>query len=328
MKRPIAAFAVALGAVAAMTLDSWAAAQKPPRVGVLLPTACGNPPAQRHPFEPELRRLGYVDGETIVIECRGARGDLARLPALASELVTAGVAAILAFTWPAASAAQKATATVPIVVVSAGDPARMGLVASLARPGGNVTGVSDQSAESSAKRVELLKEAHSGASKRVAVLWNAADRSMTDRFEEIAEGAKTLGVTIEPLGVQNAEELRSALAKLGESSPDALMVIADILTSGNRQKIIEVAAERRLPMIAERKRFATDGGLLSYGPSNEEMFRRAVYQLDRILKGAKPADLPVEQPTKFELVVNLKTAKALGISIPQSILFRADEVIE
>jgi putative ABC transport system substrate-binding protein len=327
MTGPIAPIAAALTFVSAVIFDTEVVAQKPPRVGVLLPTACGNPPAPRHPFEPELRQLGYVDGRTIAIECRGAPGDLARLPELAADLVALRVEAILAFTWPAAAAAKQATSTVPIVVVSAGDPARMGLVASLARPGGNVTGVSDQSAESSAKRVELLKEAHSGA-RRVAVLWNAADRSMTDRFEEIAVGAKTLGVTVQPVGVQNAEELRGALAKLGELSPDALMVIADILTLGHRRQIIEVAAERRLPMIAERKPFAIDGGLVSYGPSREEMFRRAAYQLDRILKGAKPADLPVEQPTKFELVVNLKTAKALGIAIPQSILLRADEVIE
>jgi putative ABC transport system substrate-binding protein len=323
--RLLALSTVALAFMAASVAD--AAAQKLPRVGVLLPTACGEPPAPRHPFERDLRGLGYEQGRTIVYECRGARGDLARLPAFAAELVALEVDAILAFTWPAAAAAKQATAAIPIVVVSAGDPARVGLVASLARPGGNITGISDQSAESSAKRLEILKESHPGA-RRVAVLWNAADRSMTDRFEEIAQGARTLGVSIEPLGVQDREELREALGRLDQLAPDALMVVVDLLTSANRQRIIAVAAERRLPMISERKRFAEDGGLVSYGPTNEEMFLRAAHQLDRILKGAKPADLPVEQPTKFELVVNLKTAKALGLTIPQSILLRADEVIE
>jgi putative ABC transport system substrate-binding protein len=324
---PSRALVVTLVFAASASLAVGAVAQKLPRVGVLLPTGCGEPPAPRHPFEADLRRLGYEQGRTIAYECRGARGDLARLPALSAELVALEVEAILAFTWPAAAAAKQATAAIPIVVVSAGDPARVGLVASLARPGGNITGISDQSAESSAKRLEILKESHPGA-RRVAVLWNTADRSMTDRFGEIAEGARTLGVGIEPLGVRNREELREALVKLDHLVPDALIVVVDMLTSANRRQILDAAASRRLPMISERKRFAEDGGLISYGPTNEEMFRRAAHQLDRILKGAKPADLPVEQPTRFELVVNLRTAKALGIAIPQSILLRADEVIE
>jgi len=327
MTRMLPALAAALALAAASLSGSPATAQKVPRVGLLVPGQCGAPPQPRHPVEVELLRLGHVEGRTIAIACRGARGEMARFPALAAELVALEVDAIFTHSWPAASAATEATGRIPIVIVSAGDPARLGLVQSLARPGGNVTGISDQSAESSAKRLEILMEAHAGA-RRVAVLWNSADRSMTDRFEEIAEGARSLGVTVQPVGVQGAESLGRALDALAEGAPDALMVIADALTLANRRRIIEVAARHRLPMIAERKPFATDGGLVSYGPTNEEMFRRAAHQVDRILKGAKPADLPVEQPTKFELVVNLKTAKALGIAIPQSIMVRADEVIE
>ena len=226
-----------------------------------------------------------------------------------------------------AEAAKDATTTIPIVTVSGADPVAIGLVASLARPGGNITGLSLMSAELAGKRLQLLKEA-SGSLGRVAVLWNARDAVMTNIFSEIQTAAPVLGVTVQPLGVQEAKDIDGAIAAMTEERPDALFMITDVLTSRYVRQILDFAMQHRLPTMFQSSGGVAEGGLMSYAPSFTDSYRRAAYYVDRILKGAKPGDLPVEQPTKFELVVNLKTAKALGITIPPTLLMLADKVIE
>jgi putative ABC transport system substrate-binding protein len=249
------------------------------------------------------------------------------LPALAAELVGLKVDVIVASSWPAAVAAKNATTTTPIVIVAAGDPVGTGLVQSLAHPGGNVTGLGDLSPELSAKRLELLKEAVPTLS-HVAVLWNAGDGGMTLRMRAIQTASRTLAVTVRPLGVHSPEDFEVAFTALTEERPDALFVVSDPLVTGNRKRILDFTAKHRLPAMYEFRAWAADGGLMAYGPNFDGMFRRAAAFADKILKGARPADLPVEQPMQFELVVNLKTAKALGLKLPQSILIRADEVLQ
>jgi putative ABC transport system substrate-binding protein len=228
---------------------------------------------------------------------------------------------------PAAEATKEATATIPIVIVSAGDAVGTGLIASLARPGGNVTGISDQATELSAKRLELLKEAVPKAS-RIAVLWNADDRAMTLRYREIEKAARLLGVTIQPLGVREPDDFDVAFSAMTRERPDALFLVTDALTVLNRRRVLDFATAHGVPAMYEVAFIVRDGGLMSYGPDIADSFRRAAVYADRILKGAKPDELPVEQPNRYYLVVNLKTAKALGITIPQSLLLRADEVIQ
>ncbi len=299
------------------------------RIGMLLAGSRPSAPdwKQRWPFLQALRELGWVEGQSVVFEDRWAPGKTSRLPEMAAELVRLNVDLIVTVSWPAAAAAKNATTTIPIVIVAAGDPVGTGLVQSLARPGGNVTGITGLEAEVSAKRLELLKEAVPNLS-RVAVLWNSADGAMTLMFREIQKAARTLGVAIRPLGVQEPEDFDQAFTAMIQERPDALVVISDPMVRINRQRILDFAAGNRLPAIYTDRPYAVDGGLMSYGPSFAEMFRRGAAYVDKILKGAKPADLPVEQPTRFELVVNLKTAKALGLTIPPSILIRTDEAIQ
>ncbi|WP_189043062.1 ABC transporter substrate-binding protein [Aliidongia dinghuensis] len=289
----------------------------------------GPPPPDPHeaPPWPTLRKLGYVEGTNLVVERRFAAGRRDMLATIASEFVASRPDVILAQGYQAAEAASKATHDIPIVVLGGGDPIGTGLVKSLARPGANITGVTEASTELSAKRLELLKEAIPAVS-RVAVLWNAADRAMTLRFDEIEAAAKTLQVAIQPLGVREPEDFDDAFAAMRRDRPDAMFMITDALTNLNRKRIVEFAAEIRLPAVYEFREPVFDGGLMSYGPNMHDLQGRVAYYIDKILKGAKPGDLPMEQPTKFELVVNLKTAKALGLTIPPSILARADEVIE
>jgi putative ABC transport system substrate-binding protein len=213
------------------------------------------------------------------------------------------------------------------VVVVPGDAVATGLIASLGHPGGNVTGISDPAAELSAKRLELLKEAVPSATK-VAVLWNASDRAMTLRYQEIEKAALLLHVTIRPLGVREPDDINDALSAMTRDRPDALLLVTDALTVLNRKRIIDFAATQRIPAMYEFGFLVRDGGLMSYGPNLDDMFRRAATYVDRILGGAKPADLPVELPTRYYLQVNLKTARDLGFTIPQALLLRADEVIE
>ena len=278
-------------------------------------------------FRQGLQDLGYVEGKTIAIVYRSAEGKPERLPALAAELVQLPVDVIVATTGLGAQAAKNTTTTIPIVMVSGADPVAIGLVTSLARPGGNITGLSLMNAELAGKQLQLLKEATASLA-RVAVLWNARDAVMTNIFSEIQTAAPGLGVTVRPLGVQEAKDIDSAIATMTEERPDALFMITDVLTSKYTKQVLDFAVQHQLPTMFQSSGPVAEGGLMYYGPSSTDAYRRAAYYVDRILKGAKPGDLPVEQPTKFELVVNLKTAKALGITIPPTLLMLADKVIE
>ncbi len=311
------------GSVDAQTLTKVA------RIGTLLPQARPAAPdwKERWPFAKALRELSWVEGKNLAIEDRWAEGRTERFPALAAELVGLKVDVIVTFSWTAAVAAKNATATIPIVIVGAGDPVGTGLVQSLAHPGGNVTGLGDLSTELSAKRLQLLKEAVPKLS-RVAVLWNAGDGGMTLRMRAIQAASQQLAVTVRPLGVYSLDDFEVAFTAMTQERPDALFVVSDPLVTGNRKRILDFAAKHRLPAMYENRAFMADGGLMAYGPSFDDNFRRAAAFVDKILKGARPADIPVEQPMRLELVVNLKTAKALGLKLPQSILIRADEVIQ
>ena len=273
-----------------------------------------------------LREQGYVEGTNIVIEYRWAEGRLDRLPDLAAELVHLKVDLIVAHGTQAPVAAKQATRTIPIVMTSAGDPVASGLVASLARPGGNVTGFGLLIPELGAKRLQLFKEIIPGLS-RVALLWNPANPYATQLWKETAAGASTLGMRLQSLKVRDASELEGAFREASGGRADILVIAEDPLTVGYRTQIAAPAAKNRLPAMAGFREFVDAGGLLSYGASLTDLYRRAAIYVDKILKGATPADLPIEQPTKFELVINLKTAKALGLTIPPAGLARADEVI-
>jgi putative ABC transport system substrate-binding protein len=277
-------------------------------------------------FRQGLRELGYVEGHNIAIDFRAAEGS-ERLPAVAAELVQLPVDVIVAFSIGAAQAVKNTTTTVPIVIVSSGDPVATGLVTSLARPGGNLTGLTGMATELGGKRLELLRAAVPSLS-RVAVLWNARDPAMTLTSTEIQAAARALGVNVQPLGVREAKEIDSAIAAMTEERPDALFIITDVLTRRHMRQVVDFATQRQLPTMFESGGPVAEGGLMSYGPSITDMLRRAAYYVDRILKGAKPGDLPVEQPMKFELILNLKTAQALGITFPPTLLLLADEVIQ
>jgi putative ABC transport system substrate-binding protein len=301
------------------------------RIGYLAMTAgAGSPWVEA--FRQGLQDLGYVEGKTMAIAYRSAEGKPERLPALAAELVQLPVDVIVAQSTGAAQAAKHTTTTVPIVMVVDADPVATGLVASLARPGGNLTGLTTVATGLGGKRLELLKEAVPSLS-RVAVLWNAGSDAMTLIFREIQTVAPALGVSVQPVGVQAAKDLDNAFATMTEERPDALFMITDVLTRPYTRQVVDFAAKRQLPTMFEGKDpVAAEGpvaagGLMSYGSSLTDQLRRAAAYVDRILKGAKPADLPVEAPMAFELVINLKTAQALGLTIPPTLLFQATEVI-
>jgi putative ABC transport system substrate-binding protein len=294
------------------------------RIGCLSVTLVPGSP-QVEAFRQGLRELGYVEGHNIALEFRAA-GGIDRLPALAAELVQLPVDVIMALGTQAAQAAKNTTTTVPIVAVGSGDFVATGLVASLAHPGGNLTGVTGMATELSGKRLELLREAVPSLS-RVAVMWNARDPVMTLTSTEIQAAARTLGLTVQPLGVYEAKDFDSALAAMTEERPNALFMIMDVLTRRHTKQVVDFAAQRQLPTLFEDRNPVAEGALMSYGPNFLDLYRRAAYYMDRILKGAKPGDLPIEQPMKFELVLNLKTAKALGLTISPSLLFQANEVI-
>jgi putative ABC transport system substrate-binding protein len=295
------------------------------RIGYLsVAGGAGSPLAEA--FREGLRDLGYVEGRNITIEFRAAEGS-DQLPALAAELVQLRLDAIVAFSSVAAAAVKRVTTTIPVVMVSSGDPVATGLVGSLARPGGNITGLTALATDLSGKRLELLREAVPALS-RVAVLWNSRDDAMTDTFMGIQAAALSMHVTILPLRMQEAKDIDSAIAAMTQERPDALFMITDVLTRKHTRQVVDFAARRQLPTLFEGKGPVAEGGLMSYGPNLTDMLRRAAYYVDRILKGAKPTDLPIEQPTKFELVINLKTAKMLGLTISPSLLLRADQIIE
>jgi putative ABC transport system substrate-binding protein len=274
-----------------------------------------------------LTELGWHEGRSYVFETRFAGGRLAALPALASELVAANVDVILAGSNPGVAAAKAATSKVPIVMVTTGDPVAGGLVASLAKPGGNVTGVTALGQQLGGKRLEVLRDAFPRLDS-VAVLVNPDSPYSTPLFEEIAHPARTLGIKITRISARRPDELEPAFAAVTPSKAGAIFVMQDIMFINHRKRIVELAARTRLPAIFGERTFVTDGGLMFYGASLRDMYRQSAGYIDRILKGARPADLPVQQPTRFSLVVNLKAAKSLGLTLAPSFLLRADEVIE
>ncbi len=316
---------LALGILLAPLAADAQQATKVPRIGYLSPGAPGD--FRIEAFRRGLREFGYVEGQNILLEGRWAGGRNEALPQLAAELVRLKVNLIVIHSSAAARAVQKATTTIPIVIAGVGDPVGIGLVASLARPGGNITGSSILSPELSGKRLELLKEAVPAVS-RVAMLRNPNNPAASLASKETEAAARRLGVQLQVLEVRRREEIDGAVLAMIRERADALIVLPDPMVVSLRERLADLALKNRLPAIFEQREHAEAGGLMAYGASLTDSIRRAAYFVDKILKGAKPGDLPVEQPTKFELVINLKTAKALGLTIPQSVLIRADEVIQ
>jgi len=297
------------------------------KIGYLVLSPLADPPsAERQAFLEALRDLGYVVGQNLIIEYRAAAWNRELLPGLAAELVELKVD-VMVVVPGATDAARDATKTIPIVVPAANDPAESGLVASLARPGANITGTAVSWIDLAGKRLQLIKEAFPNAS-RVAVLWSPLYEAATLQWEETQATARALGVTVQSLEVRNPRDFPGAFSAMTRKRPDAVLTFISPLTTAYRPIIVEYATKNRLPTMFAGREAVEAGGLMSYAPNVSDTFRRAAIYVDKILKGAKPAELPVEQPTKFELVINMKTAKALGLTIPQSVLGRADQIIE
>jgi ABC-type uncharacterized transport system substrate-binding protein len=295
------------------------------RIGVLLYD--GAPPGLLEAFREGLRELGYAEGKNIAIELRNAEGKNERLSALADELVRLKVEVILAVNTPSAHAAKKATKTIPIVMTRVADPVGSGLVPSLARPGGNVTGLSILPTGLAAKRIQLLREIVPGIS-RVVVLFNADNPGTKFAATEMEDASAQLGLQFLRLPARGPADFPGAFQAATRARAGALFVLDDTAFTHERRQILKLAANHSLPVVSIYKDFAEAGGLLAYGPNLPASYRRAAYYADRILKGAKPSELPVEEPTQFDLIVNLKTAKTLGLTIPQTILLQADQVIQ
>jgi putative ABC transport system substrate-binding protein len=274
-----------------------------------------------------LRQLGYEEGRNLVVERRYAEGHAERFPDFAAEMVRLNVDVVIVVTTPAALAVKKATTTIPVVFPNAINPVETGVVASLAHPRDNVTGGAIPTAELSAKRLELLKEVMPALS-QAAVLWNSGNPSVSLGLRDTRIAAEKLGIKLKPMELREPEDFATAFAKLIQDRPDVLIVFQDAITLQHRKQIIDFNAQQRLPAMYTAREWALEGGLMSYGENLAAMFYRAAYFVDRIFKGAKPADLPVEQPTKFDLVLNLKTANTMGLTFPTLMLARADEMIE
>jgi putative ABC transport system substrate-binding protein len=321
------AFLTGIGGTAAWPLAARAQqADKVRTVGYLAQGTPGQTSVIRAFFD-ALPELGWIEGKNIVFERRYAENRLERLPELSADLVRRNVEVIVAEGTSAPLAAKRATSTIPIIMTAAGDPLRSGLVASLARPGENVTGMSMMLPDLGGKRLELLKELLPVLA-RVAVLWNAANPGPAIVFTETQAAGRTLGVEVRSLEVRDPKDFDDAFETVSKQRPDALIAVDDPLTVGYQTRIARFAAANKLPSLHGVKEFVTAGGLIAYGPNPADLFRRAAGYLDRILKGTKPADLPVQQPTRFELLINLKTARAIGLTVPDTLLARADEVIE
>jgi len=297
------------------------------RIGFLAASSGERLKSRQAAFQKGLRDLGYVEGKTIIIEYRSAEGRFERLPGLAAELVRLKVDVLVAEGAPAAHAAKNATSVIPIVIGNAADPVGTGLVVSLARPGGNITGLSDFNLGVVTKRLELLKEVVPRAS-RVAVLMNPTNPTNPLQLKEIEAVAPAMGVTLLPLEVRGADDIEPAFDAVRKHRAAAILVFGDPMFGTHRRRIAELAVKSRLPAIYGGAEAVDAGGLMSYGANFGDLYRRAAVYVDKILKGAKPAELPVEQPAMFELVINLKTAKQIGLTIPQSVLHRADRVIQ
>jgi putative tryptophan/tyrosine transport system substrate-binding protein len=304
-------------------------AKKVPRIGYLVASDPATDSTRFEAIRLALRELGYIEGQNIAIEHRYAEGKRGRQPELAAELVHLKVDIILTSGGePLVRAAKNATKTIPIVMVGGGlDPVEAGLVESLARPGGNVTGITNLDRELGGKRLQLLKEALPNVA-RVAVLYEPANPASARELKLVQTAARALGLTVGSWEVRDAEGFEKAFAALNKERPDGLYVLQGPLMRDNRKRIVDLALKSRLPSMYSYREAVEAGGLMYYGADLADSYRRVALYVDKILKGAKPADLPVEQPTKFELVINLKTAKQIGVTIPQSILYRADKVIK
>src|SRR5262245_22180290 len=322
--------AIALGLVVAPLAAEAQPATKIVRLGLLELDRAAEEPRSREAFFQGLRDLGYAEGRNLVIEYRDAEGRVDRFPALATELVALKVDVIVtAGGTLAAQAAKRATTTLPIVFTAVGDPVAEGLVTSLARPGGNLTGLSAVFSELVSKWLELLKQAVPGVS-RVAILLKPdalPERAKANRLNAVDAAARALRVRLQVVEARGPEEFDRAFSDMAQARAEALVVWATPVFNLERRRLVDLAAKNRLPAVYSFRTYVNAGGLMSYGPDRSDMFRRAATYVDKILKGAKPGDLPVEQPTKFELVINLKAATALGLTIPPSLLQRADEVI-
>jgi putative ABC transport system substrate-binding protein len=322
-------FLALLGA-AALVDPHAALAQAPARVfhlGTIQPAV---PLTDASPFGKVLVKAlaqhGYVIGQNLTFEARGAMGDVAKLPALLQELKARDVDVLVAVGYVAALAAK--AAGIPTVIAwGAGDPVETKLIESLAHPGGNITGISDVAATLTTKRLSLLKQL-SPKLQKVAMLWNNDDLGMTLRYEASAKAAQSIGISVQPLGVREPDDFNEAFAVMSKEPPDAIIMVADALTVLNRKRLFEFAAAKRLPAVYEYDFLVRDGDLMSYGPDLTESLERAAAMVDRIFKGARPADLPFEQPTRYPFVLNLKTAKTIGLDVPPTLLALADEVIE
>ena len=313
----------------ALCLPVWAQQpKKVPRIGYLNATAPSNISARIEPFRQGLRELGYVEGKNIIIEYRFAEGKFDRLPALAAELVRLKVDVIVTGAATSTRAAKEATATIPIVMAQDSDPVANGFVSSLARPGGNVTGLSTLAPELNGKRLELLKEVIPKLS-RVAVFGTSTSGGHAQSLKEVDLAAKAFGVKLQYLDVLGPKDIETAFRAASKGRAEAvLMIVAGPVASGHRTEISQLAVKNRLPVIYANQATVEAGGLMAYGVNNLDLDRRAATYVDKILKGARPADLPVEQPTKFEFIINLKAAKQIGLTIPPNVLARADKVIK
>jgi len=326
MRNVVFALGFALGAcLNATPLDAEAQeVGKVFRIGSLSPA--GNPQLEAV-FLDAMRSLGYVEGKNLIFERRYADNQLERLPALAAELVSLNVDIIVATGTVAPLAAKKVTTTIPVVIWSTGDPVGSGIASSLARPGGNITGLTIDSPELAGKRLQLLKEIVPRLT-RVAVIWNAANPYAAVVFKETQDAARLLAIEIQSIEVRSPLDFDSAFEGVIKGNSNGLIVVEDPLTFSVLTRIVSFATTNRLPVMYGMKEFVSAGGLIAYGPDYPDLLRRAASYVDKILKGAKPGDLPIEQPTKFGLVIDLKTAKTLGLTIPQTLLVRADEVIQ
>jgi putative ABC transport system substrate-binding protein len=325
MMRKITGLALSVLLIA---LSFSAQAQQPkkvPRIGYLS-LASGPGPAVEA-FRRAVRELGYIEGKNIAFEYRYGKNKLDQLPALADALVSLKVDVLVVSTTPPALAAKNATKTIPIVFLNVSDPIAVGLIDSLARPGGNITGFTSLAAVLAGKRLELLKETVPKLS-RVAVLWNPQDTGAVQTWKESQFSAQELGLQLHSMEVSGADKYESAFKDAIKARSAALAVVGSALNLSNQKQIVELAAKNRLPAIYNQEDYVGSGGLMSYGPDLDEYYRRGAIFVDKILKGTKPADIPVEQPTKFKLVINLKAAKQIGLTIPQSVLYQADKVIK
>jgi putative ABC transport system substrate-binding protein len=318
---------IALVIASAAAWPFAARAQQPKvwRIGVLAPVP--PMPTQLSAFRDGMREGGYVEGQNLFIDVRWPQGTFDQDPSVVTELVKSNVDVIVTWATPATIAARRATSTIPIVMAAVGDPVGSGFIASLARPGGNITGLSNISVDLSAKLMELFVELVPGM-KRVGVVQNPNNPGMTVYLRETEDAVRKLNMQVEVVDAQTSDEFERAFAQLSAKKADSVVLLADPTLIEHSRRIAELAQSARLPTAFQRRENVDAGGLFSYGPDLNHLFRQAAFYVDRILKGEKPAELPVQQPTKFELVINLKTAKALGLSVPQTLLATADEVIE